>query len=481
MTRKRMRMAELSRLSGVSRETIHFYVREGLLPRPAKGGKTVAYYDEAHLERLRVIRRLRDEKYLPLAVIRRMLEAGPTRAPDRDIDTLAEVLSIDPTYSHTDAAAGAPDQETTRVALELGLLGAGAGSAGSLDPTEARVLGAVAEALALEGDARELTLADMRACARELSQLVDSEAGLFFDLLVQTGDAPRSVRALRAGRGAVARFITAYRDLMLRRIVDEILQAISSGPQAFARPEILRLSAERLEQLGVGARRVRLLERVKSGDVAAANDLAWDWFVVGPTRELSRLPRNIEELLRPRAMLLSKARAAADDGNADPNAIARILERAGRFALGEILLAQARLVWLAAHAPGSGSYLEAIVAELKRMSSAAPEKDADPLASACAFHLRGQIGLQLPRVLGRGFGATADLERTLEVVRAVPGRVEAGARAHLEGNARLALGRSLAEHADAASARVELERARTIDPLGPIGVAAGAALERLRT
>src|SRR5690606_18236712 len=96
--RKRMRMAELARVSGVSRETIHYYLREGLLPRPVKGGKTVAYYDESHLERLTLIRRLREEKYLPLAVIRRIVEAGPEGPSDRDVDTLSDVLSIDPTF-----------------------------------------------------------------------------------------------------------------------------------------------------------------------------------------------------------------------------------------------------------------------------------------------------------------------------------------------------------------------------------------------
>src|SRR5262249_5665977 len=39
-----IRMAELSLRSGVPRETIHFYLREGLLQRPVKGGATVAYY-----------------------------------------------------------------------------------------------------------------------------------------------------------------------------------------------------------------------------------------------------------------------------------------------------------------------------------------------------------------------------------------------------------------------------------------------------
>ena len=45
MARRRMRMAELERLSGVPRETIHYYLREGLLPAPSRQGKTQALYD----------------------------------------------------------------------------------------------------------------------------------------------------------------------------------------------------------------------------------------------------------------------------------------------------------------------------------------------------------------------------------------------------------------------------------------------------
>jgi DNA-binding transcriptional MerR regulator len=232
--RKRMRMAELALASGVSRDTIHYYLREGLLPKPLKSGKTVAYYEDAHLERLRLIRRFREEKYLPVAVIRRLLESGPKGAQDRDLDTLADVLSIDPTLSRPDASVELLDDETTRVALQLGLLGENVSNVEPEDPTEGRVLSAVAEALALEGDARQLTLDDMQACGCELTRLVSIEAGLFFDLVIKTGDTPRSVQALRAGRTAVAHFITAFRDLMLRRIADDVLSAISSGPKALA-------------------------------------------------------------------------------------------------------------------------------------------------------------------------------------------------------------------------------------------------------
>jgi DNA-binding transcriptional MerR regulator len=471
-----MRMAELADASGVSRDTIHYYLREGLLPKPIKGGRTVAYYDDSHLERLTLIRRLREEKYLPLAVIRRIVEAGSEGPHDRDLETLADVLSIDPTSGRRNETADMPDEETTRVALELGLLGGGVATV-SADPTERRVLAAVAEALSLEGDARQLTLDDLRTCARELSRLVEHEASLFFDLVVRTGDTPRSVRALRAGRGAVARFITAFRDLMLRRIVEDIMTAISRGPGAFGHPRVLPLGPARMAQLGAGARRSELLERARTGDAAAANDLVWHLSVVGPVAELPKLPRKVKDLLRPRAQLLVRLIEIERDGG-DPQELEQILQRAGPFPLGEVVLAEAALVRLVEHGPKSAGYLEEIVPALHRLAQADPEQDADPLASACAFHRRGQIGLNLPRVIGREERAVSDLQRAIEVVLAAPGRIEAAARARLEGNARLTLGRWHASQGEREAGLEQLERARAIDPTGPLGQAALVELGR---
>jgi DNA-binding transcriptional MerR regulator len=474
--RKRMRMAELARASGVSRDTIHYYLREGLLPKPLKSGKTVAYYDDAHLERLRLIRRLREEKYLPVAVIRKLLETGPKGAQDRDLDTLADVLSIDPTLSRPDATRALVDDETSRIALQLGLLGENVPHIEPQDPTEARVLGAVAEALALEGDARQLTLDDMQACARELTRLVSTEASLFFDLVVKTGDTPRSVQALRAGRTAVAHFISAFRDLMLRRIADDVLSAISSGPKALVHPRVLQLSEQRLLQLGARARHDALYERARNGDAAAANDLVWHLSVVGPVKELPRLPPKVHELLRPRAQLLVRLIELERD-RGDPGELEQILARATPFPLGEVLLAEASLVRVVQHGPQEGGFFEQFVPALHRLSAADPEQDADPLAAAVAFHRRGQIRLLLPRILGRSKGAEADLQRALEVVIGSPGRIAADARARLEGNARLSLGRLHGQSGNRELALPLLERARAIDPEGPIGL---AALEEMR-
>lgn len=74
-----MRMRELELASGVSRETIRFYIREGLLPAPARTHRNSATYSDEHLARLLTIRRLKDERFLPLSVIRALF-AGQSQA-----------------------------------------------------------------------------------------------------------------------------------------------------------------------------------------------------------------------------------------------------------------------------------------------------------------------------------------------------------------------------------------------------------------
>ena len=70
-----LRMKDLCDATGLGRQAIHFYIREGLLSEGKKTGRNMAYYTEAHIERLRLIRRLQDEQFLPLKAIRAVLSA----------------------------------------------------------------------------------------------------------------------------------------------------------------------------------------------------------------------------------------------------------------------------------------------------------------------------------------------------------------------------------------------------------------------
>src|SRR5687767_1992192 len=87
-----IRIAELARRSGTSKETIHFYLREGLLRKPKKTSRNMAYYDESHVEQLKLIKRLRTESYLPLHVIKRVLKEGKLGTSARSLDLAGELL-----------------------------------------------------------------------------------------------------------------------------------------------------------------------------------------------------------------------------------------------------------------------------------------------------------------------------------------------------------------------------------------------------
>ena len=71
-TGERWRIDELARRSGVSVDTIRFYLREELLPPAHREGR-ITLFDETHLQRLHRIRELQGRRF-NLAVIRRLLE-----------------------------------------------------------------------------------------------------------------------------------------------------------------------------------------------------------------------------------------------------------------------------------------------------------------------------------------------------------------------------------------------------------------------
>jgi DNA-binding transcriptional MerR regulator len=69
-----LKIRDLVQHTSVSKETVHFYIREGLLPKPLKRGRNTAEYDDSYVERIRFIKELQDRHFLPLAVIKNILK-----------------------------------------------------------------------------------------------------------------------------------------------------------------------------------------------------------------------------------------------------------------------------------------------------------------------------------------------------------------------------------------------------------------------
>lgn len=495
-------MAALALRSGVSRETIHFYLREGLLPRPRKAGRTVAYYDDEHLSRLKLIRTLREEKYLPLAVIRRLLDAPA--AAEQDVDTLASVLHL---TARADAA-GKPSDEAIEEALRRGLLGPRDASANAIgsDPSERRLVAIVEETLTLDPAARDFTLQNLELVAQDQTAFVMREAEQFFGKVLETADIGATITALRAGRGLVARFIGAYRDLMLRRIVEELLLAIQHGNFAVARGATVPLSAKVERELGTFERRAELRAQLSGTITSEATDaLVWHLFACGAVSELAALPPEVSAAASPRgAVLIAWGSYESARSAQGLRALERAVDAVPEMALGQILLGEASVVRGLRRHDASSGVLERSVPAMHRMVCADPERDPEPAARALGCFYRGRVEIAMPAVLGRQRRGVALLERALALVgeeadplvavtetarlvrgaeatapggRAAaagsegeaPSAIEPACRARIAANARLSLGRYYASLGDVRRARAILEIAAAVDPDGPIG------------
>jgi DNA-binding transcriptional MerR regulator len=69
-----MKMKDLVARTGVSKEKIHFFTRENLLPDIKKTSPNQAIYNEKHVERIQLIQHLQDTYFIPIAVIKSIVE-----------------------------------------------------------------------------------------------------------------------------------------------------------------------------------------------------------------------------------------------------------------------------------------------------------------------------------------------------------------------------------------------------------------------
>ncbi len=131
------RMKDLCELSGLPRQAIHFYIQQGLVPPGTKTGRNMAWYGPEHVERLRLVRKLQHERFLPLKAIKALLDGREDRFTGRQQAFLRDVKrelrstlarGSDSSRTLVDATALVRDgdvapEEIERLA-ELGVLGA---------------------------------------------------------------------------------------------------------------------------------------------------------------------------------------------------------------------------------------------------------------------------------------------------------------------------------------------------------------------
>jgi DNA-binding transcriptional MerR regulator len=71
-----LKISELAERADVPVATIRHYLREGLLPEGVKTSRNMAYYPPQLVERVRLIKRLQEQRFMPLRVIKELLDAA---------------------------------------------------------------------------------------------------------------------------------------------------------------------------------------------------------------------------------------------------------------------------------------------------------------------------------------------------------------------------------------------------------------------
>lgn len=120
-------MSTLVRLSGVPAATIKHYLREGLLPHAGlKTGRNMAFYDPSLSERIKRIKRLQREQFLPLRVIKSVLEGQPSEQDDAEaakaIERVLESMAPHETRTRPQLIASGLREEDLAFFESLGLV-----------------------------------------------------------------------------------------------------------------------------------------------------------------------------------------------------------------------------------------------------------------------------------------------------------------------------------------------------------------------
>jgi DNA-binding transcriptional MerR regulator len=216
-----LKMSELADASGVSAGTIKHYLREGLLGESdgvVRTSRNMAYYPPGFVERIRLIKQLQEERYMPLKAIRRVLEEDPDRAralvelEDRILD---RALAGD--ESRTSPAELSRRYEIPRDALdrmvEIGLLSP---NTRGFSPRDVQVVEAVSRFRAGGYDEQiGFTVYDTLRYKRAMEALVAEEVAVVLERLAGELAPDRVVELLEAGIEPLRDFIAALHSKLL--------------------------------------------------------------------------------------------------------------------------------------------------------------------------------------------------------------------------------------------------------------------------
>jgi DNA-binding transcriptional MerR regulator len=197
-----LKMRELAAASGVSAGTIKHYLREGLLPEPVKTSRNMAWYPPEFVERIKLIKQLQEERFMPLKVIREVLDGDPERAralielEDRMIERALEGEGRRISATELRRRYDMPKEALDRLA-ELGVLSP---SSRGYSQSDVKIVEAISRFRAGGYDERiGFTVYDTLRYKRALEELVKEEVQVLMERLAGQVDPDQAMKLIDEG------------------------------------------------------------------------------------------------------------------------------------------------------------------------------------------------------------------------------------------------------------------------------------------
>lgn len=429
-----MRIAELAKRSSTSKETIHFYLREGLLKKPKKTSRNMAYYDESHLEQLRLIKRLRSESYLPLGVIKQVLKQGKLPTSTGHLDLAGELFGqgaraeFEPPTAKALAERTGVSVERLGAYEEAGLIralpGKGPKRYGYEDARIAETIGAV-EKEAGEGN-EALVLERLKLVDAHLAALVSDELKHFFSRVLSEGDPRRALELLRGGRETMGRFLMLSRARRLRLEVEAMVPALEADLSAAPEePFILPLPIALRRRYHEPAHKAQLLAELtaRPGDPEVARRALSHLLYLGDTQELLQLWEQHQlaglddpalATIQLEALLLSERSSEAYQH------LSRVREEDRSSSLREAIWGASAFIRIRdryAQLQSSHELVAQVTAALAAFERARHGLERSPFERARVLLILGRVLAATPEFLGARGQAVSDLEGTLSALQ----------------------------------------------------------------
>ena len=221
-----LKMSELAEQSGVSAGTIKHYMREGLLPEPVRTSRNMAYYPPEFVERIRLIKRLQEDRFMPLRLIKGVIEEDPERAralielEDRILERAAATQeSGRVSRAEVRRRYEVPDNVLERLA-DLEILSP---NSRGYDADEVKIIEAISRFRAGGYDERiGFTVYDAVRYREALEPLVEEEVGVLLERLAGEVELDRAEEIIAAGTEPLRELVGAIHSKLL---LDELRRA----------------------------------------------------------------------------------------------------------------------------------------------------------------------------------------------------------------------------------------------------------------